>query len=132
MGNKILMILKEIIFVTATFLMNTLKSIFKPDPDLRYKFYLDKKKKLVKNKLDTELCHVKITDSYEIEVHVDDEKINLFNKDNHYCGLPIIAVKRTKIVMIDAFNGSVIDTFSYEKGELVNYTEIHEKHELFS
>jgi len=118
----------NILFVIFNYILNILKSIFRPVPDLRYKLFFENN--LIKNSLDECLIPFELPNEFDVELLVNDKKINLpvFTERNKkfICGLPIITNGETKIIVIDIIEDEVIYNITYEKNKIVNYNEIYD------
>ena len=124
----------EIFLMIYNFVVNTLRGIFKPQPDTRYKFNLVED--LVVNEFSYKLSPLFLNSDYFLEIEVGDKKLNLlaFSKTSNIaaiCGLPIIALGETKINVIDTFSDELISSFTYSKGEFIDYSDIYKKCDLF-
>ena len=117
-----------------TFVTNTLKSIFRSPPDIRYKLFLEDD--LVKDSLDVKMIPVFINRDHHIEIETKTERLCILSisktaEKKGFCGLPILAHVDLTLHIIDIIDDEVIGSFDYKKGDFINYSEISNKHDIF-
>jgi hypothetical protein len=116
-----------------TLIFNLLKNVFRPLPDMRYKFLL--KNELVSDSLDNVLFPFNLKSDINIEIEVEGKIIKLlsFEKtDNRIslCGLPLIANMNMTINIIDTIDNECLNSYKYNKGEFINYDNIFTENKL--
>lgn len=109
------------------FVVNTMKSIFRPIPDMRYKFFT--KDETVCDSLGANLFPLLLDSAYFIEIESNNKIIKLLtfpsiNNKILICGLPIIAYTDLKISVIDSLCNESVCVFEYKKGEFIEYSKI--------
>lgn len=114
-------------------IVNTLKSIFRPLPDMRYKFEL--KDNIVINSLDNMLFPLHLKEDYNIEIEIDGKLKTTLGFENggnkiSLCGLPIVAYSNLTLNIIDTLDGECIKSYSYDKGEIINYMLIFKENDI--
>ena len=117
----------EIIMFLFNIVMNTLKRIFKPEPDMRFKLFIEDGK--VKNSVDGfNLFPVQINPIYSLEIMQNGKTINLLymNHDgkNYVIGLPIISYGETTIKLIDNTTDDIIKEVKLNNGHFISYSDI--------
>lgn len=108
-----------------SFLTNTMKSIFRPAPDMRYKLNLNDS--IVSDKVSTKMIPLKANKFFNVHIHVDDIKIDIFHIDSHYCGLPIVSNGETKIEIFDILGDEIIGEYTFKHGEFIDYKLINDE-----
>lgn len=124
----------EIFLMVYHFIVNTLRGIYKPQPDTRYKLKLEGD--FIVNSFGDKLSSVLLNSDFFLEVEVDDTKLKFptFSKNSNViaiCGLPLVSLGETKINVIDNISDEIVCSFNYKNGEFINYVEISKKCNIF-
>lgn len=117
--------IKDMIILIFGFFINIMKSIFKPDADLRYRLHLDDN--IIKDKVSTNMIPLKASKYFNVHITVDNKKIDIFHIDSHYCGLPIVSSGETVIEIFNVLEDEVIGKYSFNKNEFIDYKKINDE-----
>jgi hypothetical protein len=125
----------EVFVAIWTLIVNSLASIFRPLPDMRYKFLLDKSFVSDSDKEKNTLCPVHLVEDFGIEIEIDGkiQPLLSFKKEGNklsLCGLPVVAHHNMKIIITDTLLNETLETYSYNKGQIINYSKIIDSHNL--
>lgn len=118
-----------------SFLNNFLRGIFKPEPDTRFKLS-HQDNGLVRDSVETTLFPVKVDMNFSIEIEYANENIILRKQGSNglydlICGLPITAPDKLLIKIVDEIDNEIVQTYTYEKGDFIDYKKINDDHSLF-
>jgi hypothetical protein len=114
--------------------MNSLRSIFKPEPDMRFKLHL--KDGYVQNDVDNfRLGCVRLNSIYSIEMTKNGNLINfleLTREGKRYiCGLPIYCDEDITIKLIDTSMDEELFNQTISKGQFINYNDFFKGYKVF-
>lgn len=123
----------QALMLIFNFIINSLKSVFKPDPDMRFKLHFDDG--YVHDQMDNfKLCPVQLNTLYSIELRKHEHQINLFetthNNKKYIVGLPVYCDDDITIILIDTTMDEEIYRHTVKKGHFINYHDIFKGHKV--
>lgn len=124
----------QTILLIFNFIINSFKSVFKPDPDMRFKLYYNNG--YVHDQMDNfKLCPVQLNKIYNIEIRKNGHQINLFetthNNKKYIVGLPVYCDDDITIILIDTTMDEEISRHTVKKGNFINYQDILKGYNAF-
>lgn len=111
--------------IIFSYFINKLKSIFQPEPDMRFKLRYNPESRLMENQVGDKLSTIELDNDYEITIVQDNLKYKLpyvnYDVFKIFYGFPSITNKSMKII-VESLEDEKI--FSFEKNQIINFKEI--------
>lgn len=115
--------------------MTNIRNIFKPDPDMRFKLYIENNK--IKNSSeDFNLFTLPISRNFCLEIVQNGIVINLLLKNEdgktRVAGLPIFCEEDTLIRIIDSSTYDILKEINLMKGRFIDYQDLFQPYDVIS